>query len=86
MGLKFSLEFGSDKINFLDLIIINNNNWLSLIGHKSMFLEKIFKLFIFTSTFTKKGIIIGIIQLFCYQIQNIIKKISCILSSTTVNQ
>jgi len=40
MGLKFSLEFGSDKINFLDLIIINNNNWLSLIGIISLCFSK----------------------------------------------
>jgi len=77
--LQFILEVGDDRLNFLDVTIIKNNNKLEFNRyHKPTFF--LLKLFVTTPISPKRGTIMSMIEPFFSQIQSFNRKTYSLLS------
>jgi len=78
--LQFTIEFGNDKLDFLDVTIIKNNKFEFDWFHKSTFSNRhlnFYSQYLFTQ---KQGTIINVMESFYCHTVNLKKKI-CVLYS-----
>jgi len=81
--LQFTIEIGDTPLNFLDVKISNNINFLEFDGfHKPIFWENILTFYLVSQ---KRKVIIGLIELFFCRIRNFIVRILILSIETLLN-